>query len=828
MMINIMDKFGQLKSLTTNLGHELKLFYVFDDYLGKNYIYLTRDDQCYAFGSNHCGCLGLGHNREVEEPQHVPQLSHLGVIEFYRGCDFMFARTIQNAYYCWGANECGQLGLGLVGLAGDYYSPTRNEYLSAEGVVYLCCGYKHVLALSESGQVYGWGDNGRGQVGTGVAGNIVHIPTKITMGDKDHIVKTIATGEHHSVALTKNNLVYVWGANEHGQLGTGNYTDYTKPGAIDTMDYNVVKMICNKNSTYYLTQQGHIYYCGQRYVDGRTDSVPTLTTLDTDNNVPLLPVHMLSVIRLFHLFDDKNGNKNLIYITNDDTAYGLGANTDGILGLEPTGAPIEEPLIIHSLSGKSITNFYTGQGFMMAMTKQHRVLVWGDNRKGQLGLGHESQYQKPCINDTLTELGVQELSCGRDHTLAVTVDGQLYGWGGNEWGQVGVDVNDPHISQPTRVPLHIRIKSVSAGADHTMALTTGASVYYWGRNNYGQLGHYGCRGEYGPNSILMSNVRTVVCAGNNSYVFTNYGELNVYGELVCQHHLSKSQASFPVPGNAKYVELEPVTSTGMVLARFDDCVHEIKPNEVELEELGKVSYRNYLAHEYGVTSRAIHLKAYDMIKSLGTGTFGPVFKCRNRQTGYEYTVKRFKCPGLSADKRDQLETALNQIKNTRNIYLAPVENYWIEKSKYLYIEMQYYEKTMLDIMIDKPHAFGRRFGQSMSTVEMYITCDLFAQLLEGVDYLHSLQTPVVHRNLKTTNIFVTESCADGSFIKIADFGYEKFDKLGVKPVVDHTFDGLLSKYTALEVIKGRKYGQNADVYSLGIIGDEWFEVNSTW
>ncbi|CAG2163198.1 unnamed protein product [Oppiella nova] len=852
-MANVLDKFSQLKKYVENNQHVLKLFYVFDDYMGKNFIYQTHDDQYYVFGSNHYGCLGLGHNKEVEYPVLIAQLSNKGITEFYKGCNFMFGRTPDNEYYCWGGNECGQLGLGITGLGNDFVVPIRNEYLSGKNVVFLSCGYKHVLALTETGEVYAWGDNRCGQVGCGNLLDIINTPIKLAIGDTSCVIESIACGDHHSIALTQNGDVYVWGSNEYGQLATGNYNQYIKPQLLAHPGWTITKIVCSKNTTYYLSTDRDIYYCGQRYINGDVVRVHTLTKLETNTyetnetnllnktnkgkgikftdifsanpynwcfakadgyNLPLLPRHLLNFIRLFHIFDDINGGKNCIYIGKDDTVYGLGSNGAGILGVGTTG-PIEEPMVIKDLSGKGITKIYNGSNFMIATSKTSEVFVWGSNQLGQLGLGFECEYSKPCKNQFLSDAKLTQLSCGAGHTLALTENGEVYGWGSNEWGQVGINSIQQVVSVPTRIAIYIKFSSVSCGDYHSMALTGRTSVYSWGRNNFGQLGHFGCEKEIGPTSILMSNVRTIISTGNNSYVLTNYGDINVYGHVVCEHNLTKSQTRIPMPGNAQYIELEPLKN-GLIIARYDDCVHEVKQCEI-LESLGKNSYRNYLANEFGITYQAIRMKAYERQDILGTGSFGLVYKCRDRQTDRVFTLKKLKCPGLNGDQMCKLEQALDRIKNLKNCYLAQMDKYWIEKNRFCFIQMPFYENTLLDIMIAKPHAFGRKFGQTMDYMEFYITCELFAQLVDGMSYLHGLSPPIIHRNLKTTNIFVTSDGLDNSFIKIADYGFEKFDKLGVKPIAKSGYEGL-SKYTALEVIKGRKYGLNADVYSLDTLG----------
>ena len=177
-MSDILAKFTKLKKLSQSLCHEIQQFLVFDDYLGKNCIYLTTDDQCYAFGSNLLGCPGLGHNKFVEEPELVPELCNKAITDLYRGSNFTIGRTCDSRVYCWGQNECGQLGLGFDSPDDQYLKPTLNECL--KNVVRVSCGDKHVIAITGGGDVYGWGDNSCGQVGAGLDQSIVNTPINLS------------------------------------------------------------------------------------------------------------------------------------------------------------------------------------------------------------------------------------------------------------------------------------------------------------------------------------------------------------------------------------------------------------------------------------------------------------------------------------------------------------------------------------------------------------------------------------------------------------------------------------------------------------------------
>ena len=130
------------------------------------------------------------------------------------GYAFTFAINQYGQTYCWGSNDCAQLGLGLESLTVPMVrSPKLNPYLC--GVVKITAGNEHAMALTKSDELYVWGS----AMLTGLNDKENRcVPATIAQLSCNN-VKQIACGGLHSIVLTKQGQIYTWGSNEGGQLG---------------------------------------------------------------------------------------------------------------------------------------------------------------------------------------------------------------------------------------------------------------------------------------------------------------------------------------------------------------------------------------------------------------------------------------------------------------------------------------------------------------------------------------------------------------------------------------------------------------------------------
>lgn len=115
------------------------------------------------------------------------------------------------------------------------------------------------------------------------------------------------------------------------------------------------------------------------------------------------------------------------------------------------------------------------------------------------------------------------VSAGLEHTCALTSDGRAWCWGSNEFGQLGIAQGsttcarrDRNIScevRPLAVATTVRFREISAGGDHTCAIGVDDRVYCWGDNLYGQLGDPSLRSSFAPVAVVSTALFMDVAAG---------------------------------------------------------------------------------------------------------------------------------------------------------------------------------------------------------------------------------------------------------------------------------------------------------------------------
>jgi alpha-tubulin suppressor-like RCC1 family protein len=180
---------------------------------------LTSTGRVFAWGLNVFGELGNGTRRSSDTPVPVRLPRGARVTAISAGCFFDLALTASGEVLAWGRNYGGSLGDGNFNTTSRL--PVRVRFRPGTRIISIAAGAYHGLAVALGGRVYGWGNNGLGQVGDGTTHNrdmpaLVKLPGRLARK-----VVALACGGVHSLALLSSGAMLAWGYNGLGQLGTG-------------------------------------------------------------------------------------------------------------------------------------------------------------------------------------------------------------------------------------------------------------------------------------------------------------------------------------------------------------------------------------------------------------------------------------------------------------------------------------------------------------------------------------------------------------------------------------------------------------------------------
>ncbi|MGI6487478.1 MAG: fibronectin type III domain-containing protein [Syntrophothermaceae bacterium] len=475
---------------------------------------LRNDGTVWAWGGNEYGQLGNGGNSRQGDPIQVEGLTEIKAVA--AGAFHSLALTNEGEVWAWGWNRWGQLGDGTLK---DHKTPVRIQGL--KDVKAIAAGRFHSLAVTGDGSVWTWGINEFGQLGTGNVANS-NVPVKANVSN----IKAVATQGDFCAALDNNGGVWTWGLNRFGQLGR---TDNPLvPGKVEDIE-NVAAVATGMQHTVALKQNGTVWAWGCNY-NGRLG--------DGTNEQSFVPVQVKDAAGTpFNCAGIDAGEYHTLAFQEDGAVWAWGWNLNGSLGVESPeesyypvrsrvafthpGAPMwpEGWELKVLLYGKdSVTIEWTRaldqdqdkimvNAYRIYCNNKHVGTVYRDSNSYIIrGLKAGEKYTiKVEAGNTAGELtsdgpeitiimpdwnpldGSQPVSAGKNHTLFIDQDGQVWAWGQNTFGQLGNGSTNDSTTVVSVKGLQ-NITAVAAGCDHSLALDQDGKVWAWGRNNKGQLG----------------------------------------------------------------------------------------------------------------------------------------------------------------------------------------------------------------------------------------------------------------------------------------------------------------------------------------------------
>jgi alpha-tubulin suppressor-like RCC1 family protein len=402
-------------------------------------------DKILCIGSNFCGQLGIGDkNRDMPPYCPVPfgQLQE-NLIEMKDIQDIQCGSQFTVVLATSGA-------LSICGALNGATMPTLNpvEIMYPMRCIQISCGRKHILALLDGGFVASWGTGYFGQLGHGDDSSW-DTPRMINMLEPSYTgskVIQIVCGGSHSGALTERGQVFMWGLNRNGQCGVsdkaGDSIQEPKPVDMSRLEgEQATSVVCGRNHSAMVTAEGRVYCWGAA-----------------------------SFGRLGHADAKKKQSV-------------------------PLAVPFFSTIPVHSLS--------SGDFHMLALGHNCAVYSWGYGAEGQCGHGNTFHLRTPRQIDFFNSLSVVRLACGASWSMAITKSGDLYGWGYNDGGWIGVQ---PKKRMPLVEPEPQHHPVAPSNRGHCQSFDSAHNVLE-------------------PKRVkLLSNrlVEKVRCGSGHSIVFTSY------------------------------------------------------------------------------------------------------------------------------------------------------------------------------------------------------------------------------------------------------------------------------------------------------------------
>ena len=389
--------------------------------------------------------------------------------------------------YAWGWNGLGQLGTGTTDNAPVALAVAAGARPPGVQWTRVASGGAHGLALGTDGRAYAWGDNGSGQLGDGTSDPVTRaVVVSRGVVPLGVLLTAISAGGQHSVALGSDGKLYAWGENEHGQLGDGTTTDRAEPvevvaGAIPS-GVQVTAVSAGWEHTVALGSDGRAYAWG-RNASGQLGTGSYFGSVE--------PVAVASGTVTFSQV--AAGRFHTLALGSDGLMRAWGANASGQLGdgaMEgrPTPGMVSAGAIP---GGATVVAIASGWLHSLALTGSGRVYAWGGNGSGQVGDGTLEDRLMPV---EVTGLGagasIGKIAANGSFSVASGPGGTLYGWGANEFGQLGdgttVGRVEATLAARGAVRVGVEIEDLAAGPAHVLALADGpppleAPVVYGGR-----------------------------------------------------------------------------------------------------------------------------------------------------------------------------------------------------------------------------------------------------------------------------------------------------------------------------------------------------------
>lgn len=402
--------------------------------------------------------------------------------------------------WAWGLNDFGQLGHGTVI---QRFSPVQVGTSSWSQVA---VGLVHTVAIRSDGTLWSWGYNSAGGLGDGTR---VDRSSPVQIGSAN-TWSVVAASNEDSAAIRSDGTLWAWGRNNSYQLGDGTFANRSSPVQIGVESSWTFVSKKNLPGAYAIKSDGTLWAWGTGIISNSPRrswtqlAASRLGYFEAFAGINHIGELYIAGPNSFGVITGAGGNARRYSLTkHNNNSWSQVAVGDGhILAVRSDGTlwswgQSSSALGYDTSVGGFLTNGRSSPTQIGTGTNWAKVFAGGDNggfsgriksyatrTDGSLwGWGYRIGDGLPMDNSLPAQIGAgiswSHISAGRGHTLGIG-NGNLYGWGDNENGQLGIPLVPS--TRPTSW------SQITAGASHALAIGSDGSLWAWGHNTFGQLG----------------------------------------------------------------------------------------------------------------------------------------------------------------------------------------------------------------------------------------------------------------------------------------------------------------------------------------------------
>ena len=186
------------------------------------------------------------------------------------------------------------------------------------------------------------------------------------------------------------------------------------------------------------------------------------------------------------------GNEHTCLLSDTGVVYAAGYNDSGQCGTGNSGR-VPSLQAVESFRGRGVVRLISSNGceHTSAITEDGELWTCGYNARGQLGHGNKTHQSVPRLVDSLRAYRVKHVSCSYYHSIVACEDDKIFGFGRNDYGQLGLGHNDDKL-RPTPIAFFHgqRVVDIACGQYHSLVSVGSGGIFAFGKNDYGASFHW--------------------------------------------------------------------------------------------------------------------------------------------------------------------------------------------------------------------------------------------------------------------------------------------------------------------------------------------------